>query len=133
MNNTKLVTCIRRDLKMRRGKEIAQGGHGCMSFLTRNMKGPVISVTGNIVWEIPFDQIQQDWLDSSYAKICVRVDSEAELLAVHQAALDAGIVSHLVQDAGRTEFGGVATFTCCTIGPDTVERIDKVTGHLELY
>jgi PTH2 family peptidyl-tRNA hydrolase len=40
---------------------------------------------------------------------------------------------HLVQDAGLTEFGGVPTYTAVAIGPDYDDRIDPVTGDLELY
>ena len=38
----------------------------------------------------------------------------------------------LCVDAGRTEFHGVPTATCCAIGPDWPERIDPITGHLKL-
>jgi PTH2 family peptidyl-tRNA hydrolase len=34
---TKQVIVIRKDLKMRRGKEIAQGSHASMAFLTRRI------------------------------------------------------------------------------------------------
>lgn len=38
----------------------------------------------------------------------------------------------LVTDSGRTEFGGVPTKTCLAIGPNKIEEIDKITGHLPL-
>jgi len=40
---------------------------------------------------------------------------------------------HLITDGGLTEFGGVPTRTCLGIGPDYDDRIDPVTGDLELY
>jgi hypothetical protein len=56
-----------------------------------------------------------------------------ELLAVYEQALQAGLVVHLITDGGLTEFGGVPTRTCLGIGPGYDDRIDPVTGDLELY
>jgi PTH2 family peptidyl-tRNA hydrolase len=74
-----------------------------------------------------------EWIESGFTKVCVRVDSEEQLLEVYQRAKDAGLAAHLITDSGKTEFDGVPTKTCCAIGPDYSDRIDKVTGHLELY
>ncbi len=63
---------------------------------------------------------------------CVRVDSDGELLDVVRAAEEAGVMAHLCVDAGRTEFHGVPTPTCCAVGPDFPARIDPITGHLKL-
>ena len=119
----KQVIVMRRDLKMRRGKEIAQGSHASMAFLVERMRGA----------ELKLSEVEGTWLFSHCAKICVRVDSEEELLAVHRRAREAGLEAHLVRDAGHTEFGGVPTLTCCAIGPDLAEKIDPVTGALTLY
>ena len=59
--------------------------------------------------------------------------SEAELLAVYEKALEAGLAAHLITDRGLTEFGGIPTRTCLGIGPDYDDLIDPVTGDLELY
>jgi PTH2 family peptidyl-tRNA hydrolase len=108
---------------MRRGKEIAQGSHASMAFLVNRLRQGSLSLR----------EIEQEWLFRHSAKICVRVDSEAELLEVHERAVAAGLESHLIRDAGHTEFGGVPTLTCCAIGPDDAEKIDAVTGGLTLY
>ena len=60
-------------------------------------------------------------------KVCLQVNSEDELLAHHQKALELGLRSHLIRDSGRTEFGGVPTLTACAIGPDDAVKIDAVT------
>ena len=63
----------------------------------------------------------------------VKVGSEEELLAVYEKAVQAGVMVHLITDGGLTGFGGVPTRTCLAIGPDYDDRIDPVTGDLELY
>jgi PTH2 family peptidyl-tRNA hydrolase len=120
----KQVIVMRKDLGMRRGKEIAQGAHASMKFLCDRIRrgGPFF-----------FSDAEDLWLENSFVKVCVRVDSEEELLEIHQKAKEAGLVSSLIQDAGKTEFHGEPTHTCIAIGPDFSERIDKITGHLKLY
>src|SRR3954463_9481054 len=118
----KQVIVMRRDLGMRRGKEISQGAHASEIWLALRIRRP-----GYI-----FTEAEQLWLSRPFTKVCVRVDSEEELLGVVQVAKDAGVLVQLVIDAGRTEFHGVPTPTCCAVGPDYPERIDPITGHLKL-
>ncbi len=120
-NKVKQVIVIRQDLGMRRGKEIAQGSHASMLFLLEHIK------TG-----VPFSEAERHWVDVKMTKICVKVSSEAELLEVHREAEKAGLRSHLILDAGLTEFGSEPTLTCCAIGPDFAERLNPVTSHLQL-
>ena len=118
----KQVIVMRRDLGMRRGKDIAQGAHASMIRLTLRIRQPGSS----------FTEAERRWLDGAFTKVCVRVDSEDELIAVVQKAQDAGVLVQLCVDAGRTEFHGVPTPICCAVGPDFPERIDPITGHLKL-
>lgn len=139
--NTKQVIVIRKDLKMRTGKACAQASHASMSFLTKS--GSVcrdwrdedyyIIEFCSSTYEIEKheDEINH-WLQNSFRKICVYVNSEEELLAVHQKALDSGCISHLITDNGATEFNGVPTMTCCAIGPHYDERFEGITDHLPL-
>lgn len=120
---TKQVIVIRKDLKMRRGKEIAQGAHAAMAWLRERLLGAGPD----------FTTAERDWLTGSYAKVVCQVDSLEALIEVEAAALDAGLEVHVVTDAGRTEFHGEFTTTCLAIGPDEADKIDKVTGHLPLY
>ena len=118
----KQVIVMRRDLGMRRGKEIAQGAHAAMIWLAHRIRQP-----GYV-----FTHAERTWLEGSFAKVCVRVESEGELLGIVRAAEESGVMVHLCVDAGRTEFHGVPTPTCCAIGPDFPDRIDPITGHLKL-
>lgn len=113
----KQIIVMRKDLKMRRGKEIAQGAHASMKATLENMNHP------NVI----------AWLGSKFAKICVTVDSLDELMAVYNKAREANLITAIIEDEGRTEFNGVKTITCIAIGPGTDEELDPVTGELKLY
>ena len=128
---TKQVIVIRRDLRMRRGKEIAQGAHASMAWLAERVLAR-LTPTGSVD-DVKLSKAERAWLTSSFRKVTVKVGSEAELLAVYEKALEAGLVAHLITDRGLTEFGGVPTRTCLGIGPDYDDLIDPVTGDLELY
>ncbi len=128
---TKQVIVIRRDLRMRRGKEIAQGAHASMAWLRQRVM-PHLTPAG-VADQVKFSAAERAWLEGSLRKVTVKVGSEAELLAVYDKALEAGVVVHLITDRGLTEFGGTPTRTCLAVGPDYDDRIDPVTGDLELY
>ena len=122
----KQVILIRKDLKMRRGKEIAQGSHASMEFLVSRLRGG----------ETAIDDLDADtlaWIARGMAKVCLRVNSEEELVSHHEKALALGLQSHIIRDSGRTEFAGVPTLTACAIGPAPAEQIDQVTGELTPY
>lgn len=118
---TKQIIVIRKDLKMRRGKECAQASHASMAFLTK--RAP----------EIYLKEVELEWLNSSFRKICCQVDSEEELLKVYEQAKENNLETHLITDSGLTEFGGAPTHTCIAIGPDYDNKIDSVTKNLKLY
>ena len=112
----KQVLLLRTDLKMRRGKEIAQGAHAAMKATLENLDHPDVRA----------------WLAGQFAKVALGVDSEEEMLRLVAAARSAGLVTATIVDAGRTEFHGVPTLTADAIGPADVARIDTITGHLRL-
>jgi peptidyl-tRNA hydrolase, PTH2 family len=110
----KQVIVLRKDLNMRKGKMIAQGAHASLSAY------------------LIADEKQQDaWWDQGQTKICVGVDTEAELHEIWRKAAGAGLPTYIVRDAGRTEFKG-PTYTAVAIGPADSSEIDKITGSLKL-
>jgi PTH2 family peptidyl-tRNA hydrolase len=123
MYNFKQVLVTRADLKMRRGKEIAQTGHACTSVVVnifaRNNKKEM--------------EVFHTWQTTGMAKIGLRVDTEQELLDVFNAACQLGIPVEMITDSGHTEFHGIPTRTCLAIGPWDASVIDTITGHLKLY
>jgi PTH2 family peptidyl-tRNA hydrolase len=76
---------------------------------------------------------EQEWIDGSFTKITLQVDSQDELLRYYTMAKSKGLTVSLVTDAGKTEFNGVPTFTAIAIGPHEASRIDEVTRSLKLY
>ncbi len=127
----KQVIVIRRDLRMRRGKEIAQGAHAASAWLADRVIQDIWP--NEDVAHLSVTTAQRSWLQCSFRKVTVKVNSEEELIAVYAEALDAGLEVHLITDRGLTEFGGVPTRTCLAVGPDYDDLIDPVTGDLELY
>ena len=119
MSTYKQVIVMRTDLNMRKGKMIAQGAHASIMFLIR-------------------DRMQReyqgviDWINEGMTKICVRCDSEDQLIELETKAELAGLRVNLITDKGTTEFNGVPTKTCLAIGPDLIEKIDAITGELKL-
>lgn len=130
MTRIKQVILVRKDLNMRRGKEIAQGSHAAMDFLIEPLRQCLLQ---NQATQLDLTDVEKHWIVHGMAKVCLRVKSEEELLSHHEKALAAGLKSYIIQDSGRTEFHGQPTLTACAIGPDVAEKIDQITGDLQLY
>lgn len=161
--DSKQVIVIRRDLKMRRGKEVAQGSHASMAWLSHRLGYlPIIAYVGIALGVsiialsqidktfatfymvlsffiafntsyFMFSAVERHWLTFRFTKVCVQVDSEKELDEIVQKAKAKGVIVYTIIDSGKTEFGGVPTKTCCAVGPDKPHKIDEITGHLKLY
>lgn len=124
--SVKQVIVIRRDLKMRRGKEIAQGAHAAMMWLSERLR--------RFLYHNPhLSKEEMEWMAGTFTKVTLQVDSEEALLDVFNRARDKGLTAYLVTDSGKTEFDGVPTKTCCAIGPHEAEKIDEITKELKLY
>ena len=70
----KQVICVRHDLKMRRGKQIAQGAHASMSFICRRLQE-----SGSVSLN-DFSDVERTWLTGAFAKVCCRVDKGQQRL-----------------------------------------------------
>jgi PTH2 family peptidyl-tRNA hydrolase len=111
MSDIKQIIVMRTDLGLQRGKQIAQGAHASISFITQRLCG----VRGS---DSSFTHEEKQWMNGEMTKICVRVDSEEALLDIEKQAIEVGLECHLITDAGHTQFHGVPTKTCLAIGPD---------------
>lgn len=141
MAESKQVIVLRKDLKMRKGKMVAQGSHASMKIFF-DLMAPEYGLNtvknGNQykyqLWlpEGDVGKKMREWMEGSFAKIVVSVDSLDELEGLYELAQIANIPSAMIIDEGRTEFKGIPTKTCIAIGPDDGDKIDKLTAHLSL-
>ena len=138
MSDIKQLLIVRKDLNMRKGKIAAQVAHASLKVILDMMS------RGLPMWGDEGDRVDlrmldlsdrpevTEWLDGSFTKICVSVDSVQELVDIYNAANEAGLNCSIIEDSGRTEFHGIPTKTVVAIGPNKAEDIDKITGHLKL-
>ena len=114
MTEYKQVILVRDDLKLTKGKMSAQCSHASVGAVLKSDK----------------DDIKK-WQEQGMKKVALRVKDIQELHKYKRLAEDAGLVVALITDAGHTHLEP-GTVTCLGIGPDKVEKIDKVTGELSL-
>lgn len=130
----KQVIVMRKDLHMRKGKMIAQGAHASVDSLLSFFS--YRSQSGMITRSVTYDQESplNEWLNGMYAKICLYVESEEELVALYDRIRTESpqIPVSMIVDAGLTEFHGEETKTCIGIGPWWSDEIDVFTGQLNL-
>ena len=111
----KQVIVMRADLKLPKGKAAAQSAHAAVECVLRSDK-----------------ELVKRWRAQGMAKIVLKAADEHELLALNQKAKDAGLVTAVITDAGRTVVEP-GTKTCMGAGPDEEEKLDAVFGGLKLY
>lgn len=107
---------------LRSGKMIAQACHASISFICKKIDE-----------KKPLNKVEKEWINGNFAKICLQVDTEEELVDVFNKAKTKGLEVHMITDSGKTEFHGIPTKTCLAIGPDYADKIDEITGSLKLY
>lgn len=148
VDKVKQVIVVRKDLRMPTGKIAAQVAHASMAFMTRDLRAQRqepdpysdevwftnhILTPNRTVRSIVVDEELSYWLDGSFTKAVVMVNSEAELLEIYEKAKVAKLRHTLITDEGRTVFNGVATNTCVAVGPNYIDAVDAITRHLPLY
>jgi PTH2 family peptidyl-tRNA hydrolase len=139
MDEVKQVIIIRKDLKMRKGKMIAQGAHAAMKVLLDRASVTKIAKDSKLwaeewMWQLQLNEKEPifNWLKGSFTKVVVGVDSLEELEEIEHKAMKMGILTSKILDAGRTEFHGQRTITALAVGPEWSNKIDKITGGLKL-
>lgn len=118
--------------KIRTGKMIAQGSHAAMAFFTNRLRH-LHPVARKLVYSLlKLSKEEITWIEGAFTKICVYVEDESALLALHHQAKEKGLISEIIKDSGLTEFGGIPTHTAIAIGPCSKSKLDEITGHLPL-
>lgn len=113
----KQVIVFRSDLKLSKGKIVAQAGHAAASAAEEARKNR--------------KEWWKAWIKEGQCKIAVKVKSEKELLALEKQAKELVLPCALIIDRGLTEIPP-GTITCLGIGPAPAEKIDKITDMLPL-
>lgn len=110
----KQVIVVNNNIKMSKGKLAAQVAHASVLSMLESSEAIVAG-----------------WLDNSFPKIVLKVDSVSDLLALKSKCEKEKVPCAIVIDEGRTELSN-GTITCLGIGPSFNEIIDEITGELEL-
>ena len=110
----KQVILVRADLKLPQGKMSAQCAHASVDAVLKSSKEKV-----------------DEWKGQGMKKVILKVADEKELLQYQQLAKKEGLVAAVIIDRGKTVVAP-GTKTCVGIGPDSEEKIDKVTGKLKM-
>lgn len=116
--NTKLIYCVRNDLKMGKGKIASQCCHGTFEIYENNIK----KKKSNMITL---------WKSTGQAKIILKINSEKEMYKLKKNAEDLKMCTHIVCDAGHTQVSQGSN-TVLIIGPDYESRLNQITGHLKL-
>ena len=134
----KQVIVIRKDLNMRKGKMVAQGGHASMgvlfNYMTPNYLNPG-EMTRTFTITLPEGEVGEfmyQWMTGIFKKVVVSVDTLQELTDAYDLAKLNGIPCSIIEDCGLTEFNGEPTITAIAIGPDNPDKIDEITRNFKL-
>lgn len=113
----KLLLCVNTSLQMGKGKIAAQCGHATLGAyrIARTCCPSAIR------W----------WHRTGQAKIAVKIDNDTIMLDLQSKARALGLVSYIVEDAGRTQIAA-GSKTVLAIGPAPVTLIDTITKSLKL-
>jgi len=110
----KQVILVREDLKLPKGKMSAQVSHASVDCVLKSDK-----------------KIIEKWKDQGGKKVVLKVVDEKELIKYMSMIENEGIKVALIKDAGHTVVEP-GTITCLGVGPDSEEKIDKITGKLKM-
>lgn len=111
----KCVIVVRTDLKMTKGKVISQSGHAIVQMMEMGNKKKI-----------------KEWIDEGEAIITVKAKNEKTFDFICQQAKKYNVFYYVVEDAGCTQVT-YGSRTVCLLGPDTSEKMNKISGQLKLY
>ena len=113
-----MALIVRKDLRLSAGKVAVQCSHAAVSCaLVARKHEP---------------RLMERWHSSGGRKISLAVDSLDLLKELMIKAKSAGLITHMVKDAGHTEIPP-GTITVLGIGPAPKSSINALTGELEPY
>lgn len=140
-DKSKLIIVVRRDLKMNKGKAVAQGAHAAVGAVIQALYGfrleendfRLDAYAYKVRKDAYVDSATKDWLAGEFTKITVAVDSLEALEEIEKKAINADLNVCKITDNGHTCFDGVPTITCLAIGPCYSSQVDPITKDLKLF
>lgn len=128
LEKIKQVIIVRKDLNMSKGRIAAQVAHASIKvFLDRQINS---DNDNNILIKVTPEM--KKWAEESFTKVVLGVNTVEELYKIINESDKAKIPFSIIIDNGFPQSHGGMTTTCIAIGPDNSEKIDKITGELEL-
>lgn len=116
---TKMAIIVRTDIKMGRGKIASQAAHAAVILYRSSLKtnSPYLNL----------------WMMQGQPKIILKVEMNCDsvLHNIYQSAKEQKINVCMVRDAGKTQITS-GTVTSVGIGPDAIEKIDKLASRFKL-
>ena len=113
-----MALIVRKDLRLSAGKVAVQCSHAAVSCALIARKHE--------------PRLMERWQSSGGRKISLAVDSLDLLKELMIKAKSAGLITHMVKDAGHTEVPP-GTITVLGIGPAPKSSINALTGELKPY
>lgn len=113
----KQIIILRKDLKMGKGKLVAQGAHASVAAACE-------AKDKNPEW---FEK----WIEEGFPKIALRAENLEELLEAYTSAIDANLPVAIIEDFGLTQLEP-GTVTAIAIGPAPAEKVDKIGKKFKL-
>ncbi len=110
----KQAILMRADLGLPKGKMAVQAAHAAVEAVLKSDKEKV-----------------RRWRGTGSMKVVLRVRDRSELYRHAQEAKDLGLATAIITDAGKTVIAP-GTVTCCAVGPDESDRIDRLLGSLPM-
>ena len=112
-----MVLIVNMALQMGKGKIGAQCGHAAVGAYSDALK----LAPNTLKW----------WCLTGCAKIALKGDDDSVLFQIEETARSLGIITYLVEDAGRTQIPA-GSRTVLAVGPAPAVLFNGLTGHLKL-
>lgn len=133
----KMWILVRKDLNMRKGKMIAQSGHGVLEGLFGDVMNSLATALDqnpdaeHVTAKLEMQATIIKWWTTGQTKITIGAKSEQDLFDTQKAVNDRGIRAIIIQDNGLTEFKG-KTYTVCVLGPCRPSQVKDITDKFDL-
>jgi peptidyl-tRNA hydrolase len=115
----------------RLGKTIAQACHAAQKWIVSRVLNSIQTFEGRNFVHTEVSQAELEWMNNGFKKVVLRCKDEAEILSLRDKAVAAGFQVHIIYDEAKTEFIQ-SEYTALAIGPDDADKINAITGDLQL-